>query len=326
MKESLLKRYSIVKDGVETVAVNVIESAVDLHALTVIGASGYQKCIKYLWLGWYVQDDTNPAVFVEYPDRVNTSYKAHFDPARLRCPAYQNFLQMSFSFLYLVLYTIAISTVNRSGDLDLAEWILYIMTLAFIFDNVAKVWKVGRNFLEFWTGFNAILYSMLVVSFALRVAALSHSQSEANETRRYLNEMSYNFLAFVGPMFWMRMMLYMDSFRFIGAMFVILKVMMKESILFFALLFVVTMGFFQAFSGMAQADNDVEATRSIIQGMANTIMADPEFEIFEDFSFPFGIILYYFYVFIVTIGNPGPLPFLPLPCPVSFVFHSSYSS
>lgn len=40
----LLKRYSIMVDGEATPPVNVIEKAVDLHALRVIGSSGYQVC------------------------------------------------------------------------------------------------------------------------------------------------------------------------------------------------------------------------------------------------------------------------------------------
>jgi hypothetical protein len=38
----LLKRYSIIVDGEATPPVNVIEKAVDLHSLRVIGSSGYQ--------------------------------------------------------------------------------------------------------------------------------------------------------------------------------------------------------------------------------------------------------------------------------------------
>lgn len=98
-------------------------------------------------------------------------------------------------------------------------------------------------------------------------------------------------------------MLYLDSFRFFGAMFVVLRVMMKESLIFFALLFVVLVGFFQAFVGMAQVDADVPITGNIIKGMANTIMQSPEFSTFEDFAFPFGIILYYLFNFIIMIGR-----------------------
>lgn len=128
------------------------------------------------------------------------------------------------------------------------------------------------------------------------------------------NTLSYNFLALAGPMFWMRMVLYLDTFRFFGAMFVVLRVMMKESLIFFALLFVVLIGFFQAFMGMTQADVDVPHTRTIVQGMANSIMQSPEFETFQDFAFPFGIILYYAFNFIVMIGWLNPFRMVSIIC------------
>lgn len=298
----MLKRYSVVKNGEETDPVNVIEHCIDLHALGIIGSRGYQKCIKYLWLGWICQNDMNPNYFVEYEDRANTSYWTHFNPIRMRSPIYQNVMQMGFSFLYLVLYSFVIGTVNRTGDIDAGEWLLYTMTLSLIFDEITKAWKVGRRLLEFWSAFNSTLYILLAVSFVLRVAALLHSSSVENETRRHLNEMSYNVLSFSGPMFWIRMMLYLDSIRFFGAIFAVLRVMMKESFIFFALLFVVTVGFFQAFSGMAQVDTGPNVYRSIAQGMANSIMQSPEFETFENFAYPFGIILYYLFNFVVMIG------------------------
>lgn len=40
MQDVLLKRYSIIVNGEETLPANVIERAVDLHALRVIGSSG----------------------------------------------------------------------------------------------------------------------------------------------------------------------------------------------------------------------------------------------------------------------------------------------
>ena len=208
-----------------------------------------------------------------------------------------------FSLIYLAIYTAVINTVNPTGDLDIAEGILYGMTLAFICDEGIKFWKVGWNYLEFWNAFNSTLYTILAVSFALRFVALAHSPSTHDEQRQLYNELSYNFLAFAGPMFWMRMMLYLDSFRFFGAMFVVLRVMMKESLIFFALLFVVLAGFFQAFIGMAQVDADVPIHRNILQGMINSIMQSPEFDTFQEFAFPFGIILYYVFNFIVMTGK-----------------------
>ena len=72
LQEVLLKRYSILRDGEETEPANVIERAVDLHALRVIGSSGYQKCVKYLWIGWIHQDDKDAANFIGYTDKANT--------------------------------------------------------------------------------------------------------------------------------------------------------------------------------------------------------------------------------------------------------------
>lgn len=303
LKNVLLKRYSIFCDGFETDPLNVVEWSVDLHALRIISSAGYQKCIKYLWCGWITQEEGNPTNFVEYPDKSNNEYWVHFHPDRIRTPLYQNICQIISSLVYLGLYTAVINTVNPTGDLDTAECIMYGMTFAFICDETMKVWKVGWNYLGFWNAFNSTLYALLFVSFVLRIVALAHSSSVYDEKRQLFNELSYNFLAFAGPMFWMRMMLYLDSFRFFGAMFVVLRVMMKESLIFFALLFVVLVGFFQGFVGMAQVDQDADIVRLIIQGMANSIMQSPEFEIFQDFAFPFGIILYYLFNFIIMIGK-----------------------
>ncbi|KMU75847.1 hypothetical protein CISG_05244 [Coccidioides immitis RMSCC 3703] len=278
MQAVLLKRYSIVTSGNEiTPPANVIERAVDLHALEIIGSSGYQKCIKYLWHGWVCQDERDASNFVEYNERTNTSYWAHFNPDRMRVPIYQNAVQIFFSLLYLVLYTVVINTINSTGDLDVVEGILYLMTFAFICDEVSKFWKVGRNYFGFWNAFNSTLYLLLAASFIIRLVALTRSPDSHNLERLRLNQLSYNFLAFSAPLFWGRLLLYLDTFRFFGAMLVVLKVMMKESLIFFALLGVVIIGFLQGFAGMDQADPENLMTPSmILQGMANTVMQNPE--------------------------------------------------
>ena len=65
-------------------------------------------------------------------------------------------------------------------------------------------------------------------------------------------------------MFWMRLLLYLDSVRFFGAMLVVLKVMMKESLIFFALLIVIVVGFLQAFIGLDSADNNADVSKLLI--------------------------------------------------------------
>ena len=171
LKNVLLKRYSIFTEGEETAPANVIERSVDLHALRVISSAGYQKCIQYLWRGWICQEEGNPTNFVEYKNKSSTDYWVHFHPDRIRTPLYQNICQILFSLIYLILYTAVINTVNPTGDLDTVECILYLMTLAFICDEAAKFWKVGRNYLEFWNAFNSTLYTLLAISFIMRVVA-----------------------------------------------------------------------------------------------------------------------------------------------------------
>lgn len=297
----LLKRYSILVDSQPTKPANAVERAVDLHALRVIGSSGYQKCINYLWRGWLVQDELDPACFVPWRLKINTDYWAHFDPNRMRAPQYQNIVQIFFSLLYLVLYTVAINSINRAGDLDVVEGILYVMTAGFVFDEISKFWKVGRHYIGFWNVFNSTLYALLSVSFILRMIALGHHFGEFQ--REKYNKLSYNFLAFSAPMFWLRLLLYLDTFRFFGAMLVVLKVMMKESLIFFALLIIVMVGFLQAFIGMDEVDNDAKVTSFIMQAMVNSVMQSPDFGGFEKFAPPFGIILYYIFTFVVMVSK-----------------------
>jgi hypothetical protein len=77
--------------------------------------------------------------------------------------------------------------------------------------------------------------------------------------------------------------------------------MMRESLIFFALLIVVIIGFLQAFIGMDMTDNKLDDTLFVIKAMLNAIMQSPEFEGFDNFAPPFGLILYYIFTFVVMV-------------------------
>lgn len=305
----LLRRYAFHSNGKATPPTNVIEKAVDLHEVRVIGSSGYQKCISYLWRGWLVQDEDDPSVFVDYKDKDNPNFFVHMDPDRMRAPMYQNAAQMLFSIIYLGLYTAAINSINASGNFDGAEIFLYIFTVGFVCDELVKFYKAGYHILGFWSAFNGLLYAFLTASFVLRVIGLAHG--DGTDDRVHYSQMSYNLLAFVAPMFWSRLLLYLDSFRFFGAMLVVLKVMMKESVIFFALLIIIIVGFLQAFIGLDLADDLVaDDIWFIVQSMLKAILQSPEFEGFERFGHPFGLILHYCFTFIVMVGPPFSLNML----------------
>jgi hypothetical protein len=249
-----------------------------------------------------IQSEEDPTVFVPYKNKVDTNYWTHFNPNRMRAPVYQNWLHISMSLLFLALYTGVINTINPKGDLDVVEGFLYAFTLGFICDEISKIWKVGRYYIGFWNAFNVTLYSLLTASFVMRMIALGHPPDDKLDGKRYkFNQLGYNLLAFSAPMFWVRLLLYLDTFRFFGAMLVVLKVMMKESLIFFALLIVVAIGFLQAFIGMDNIDETKTATTFILQAMANTVMQSPDFSGFENFAPPFGIVLYYVFTFVIMV-------------------------
>ncbi|KKA28258.1 hypothetical protein TD95_005429 [Thielaviopsis punctulata] len=300
MHAVLLRRYAVVVDGQPTPAVNVIEKAVDLHALRVICSSGYQRCIAYLWRGWLVQDENDPSQFVEYSQRADVRFVAHLDPDRIRAPRYQNATQLAVSVAYLALYTAAINSINAGGALDAAELALYVFTLGYVMDELTKLWKAGWHILGFWNALNGSLYSLLLVSLGFRIVGLAHP--EGTDGREHWATMSYNLLACSAPLFWTRLLLYLDGVRFFGAMLVVLKVMMKESLIFFALLAVVVIGFLQAFVGLDLAD-DLEADDVffIVKAMANAVMGSPEYDGFDRFAPPFGLVLYYLFTFVVMV-------------------------
>ncbi|KAK4067945.1 hypothetical protein Trihar35433_6505 [Trichoderma harzianum] len=296
----LLRRYSYIANGIPTPPVNVIEKAVDLHAVRVIGSSGYQKCISYLWRGWLVQDENDPSFFVDYNDKDNPNFLVHMDPDRMRTPRNQNIAQLLFSLVYLALFTIAINSVNASGVIDIAEGALYFFTLGYICDELLKVYKAGYQILGFWNAFNAILYAFLTASFIFRIVGLTFA--EHTDGRTHYSTLGYNILAFTAPLFWCRLLLYLDSFRFFGAMLVVLKVMMKESVIFFALLIVIIIGFLQAFIGLDLTDDNVaDDVWFIIESMMRAILGSPEFDGFDGFGPPWGAILYYCFTFIVMV-------------------------
>ncbi len=300
MHAVLLRRYSYLSSKGPTPPVNVIEKAVDLHSVRVIGSSGYQKCISYLWRGWLVQDENDASVFVDYANKDNPSYFVHLDPDRMRAPKHQNAAQLLFSLIYLGLYTLAINSVNPSGELDGAEVTLYIFTLGFVCDELVKFYKAGFNILGFWNAFNGILYSFLAISLIFRLIGLT--ASDDTDFREHYSTLSYKLLAFIAPLFWSRLLLYLDSFKFFGAMLVVLKVMMKESMIFFALLIVVIIGFMQAFIGLDLTDNNaIDDVPFIMESMLKAIMQSPEFDGFEDFGHPWGLILYYCFTFVVMV-------------------------
>lgn len=294
----LCHRYVICTNGVDSTPVSALEMAVDMHSTIVIGSSGYQRCIKWVWRGWIVQSSTDPHSYVLYKGISSQSIRTHFDPARVKSPIYQNMLEIILSLIYLIVFTIVINTHTSTLEgIDVFEVILYLFTISYIYDEIVKVYHVGWNYLGFWNVFNDIMYTILAVAFAFRVASVSSHDT----LRARYDEISYRILACASPLMWSRLLLFLDAYKFVGAMIVVLKVMMKESILFFFLLAVVIVGFLQGFIGLDSSDGKNEATRRILISLIKAVIGGSSFDDMGKLVPPYASILYYFYSFMLTV-------------------------
>ena len=308
-KYMLCKRYTIPytkEDGGGLIATNTnstpisaLELAVDMHATVVISSSGYERCMKWLWKGWIVQSDDDPKEYEFYTKVDNTYFWTHFHPDQLRTPEYQSHLQIGFSFLYLILYTLAVNSLSTAegeglvGYIGIIEWIFYIFTAGYLWDELTKVWDVGMAYIGFWNVYNDTLYLLVAIVFGLRIWGVN-----THSVNHFIS--AYRILACVAPFIWGRLLLHLDSVRFFGAMLVVLQQLMKESIIFFVLLVIISGGFLQAFIGLDESDGVIDFSKAIARIMAQTVIDAPTFEPFDSFAYPYGAILYYIFTFLIS--------------------------
>lgn len=294
----LCHRYTISVDGEESESISALELAVDMHSTIVIGSSGYQRCIKWMWRGWIVQCRKNPHSYILYKGVASSGIRTHFDPERVKTPAYQNLLEISFSFVYLILFTIILNTHQvYTAPVDFFEAIFYLFTLGSIIDELVKLYHVGWNYLGFWNVFNDVMYGIITVAVGFRLASLSH----LGPLKDRYDEISFRILSCASPLMWSRLLLYLDAQQFVGAMIVVIKTMMKESILFFVLLGVVILGFLQGFLGLDASDGKSEATKHILISLLKAVVGGSGFEDVENLVPPYASVLYYIYTFALSV-------------------------
>lgn len=294
----LCHRYRINTNNKDSGPISAIELAVDMHSTIVIGSSGYQRCMKWLWRGWIVQSPVDPHSYVLYKGVSSGRIGVHFDPERIKTPAYQNKIEIFFSLVYLALFTVILNTHQLfTTGIDFFEFAFYIFTLGSVVDEITKVFHVGWNYLGFWNVLNDLMYAIVIVAVTFRFLSLS---SHGALRDRY-DEMSFRILSCASPLMWSRLLLYMDAQQFVGAMIVVVKTMMKESILFFVLLGVVILGFLQGFLGLDASDGKSEATKHILLSLVNAVIGASGFDDIENLVPPYASILYYIYSFVLLV-------------------------
>ncbi|ODQ78298.1 hypothetical protein BABINDRAFT_39860 [Babjeviella inositovora NRRL Y-12698] len=300
----LCRRYTICLNDEDAAPQNALELAVDMHSTIVIGSSGYQRCIKWLWRGWIVQSAQDPHAYVMYQNGDKSSFWVHFDPGRIKTPLYQNMLEIWFSFLFLALYSVVVNSRYDLHGLDAGEVTFYVFVVGFIMDEFVKFFHVGKAYFGFWNAYNSLLYSIIVISMVFRgLSLLENQQKDHNHAGKALlyGEISYRVLSTASPFVFCRLILYLDAKPFVGAMIVVVKRMMTESLIFFALLFIIMLGFLQGFLGLDISDGKRESTALIMTVMVRTVLGGADFDALSHLASPYANILYHVYCFIVSV-------------------------
>lgn len=293
----LCHRYSITLNDEDSDPENALELAVDTHSM-IISTAGYQRCIKWLWIGWIVQSKNDPSEYVLYNDKADTNYFSHFNPDRIQTPLYQNVLEICVALLYLLIYTLVANIDADSDTLNLFETALYFFTLGFALDEFQKFYHLGLSYLSFSNAFNDLLYTILFISIGFRFGGI---YSKIPDHASMYNITSQRFMAIAAPLMWIRMFFFCDLYKFFGVIIIVISTMLKESLIFFFLLSVIIVGFLQAFIGLDQADGKSDLTYLIITNMLRTVLSGPDFQSIERFDYPYGSILYYLYNFLVSV-------------------------
>lgn len=294
----LCHRYLMHVNNADSRPVSALELAVDMHSTIVIGSSGYQRCIKWVWRGWIVQSSTDPHSYVLYEGVSSPKIRTHFDPNRIKTPAYQNKLEIIVSVVYLILFSIILNTnLVNTTKISIFEGLFYAFTLGAVLDEIIKFYHVGINYLGFWNVFNDTMYGIIIVAVSFRFASLNTT----GELRDRYDETSYRIMSCASPLMWSRLLLYLDAQQFVGAMIVVVKTMMKESLIFFFLLVVVILGFLQGFLGLDASDGKSEATRRILISLVNAVIGASEFNDMKNLVPPYASILYYIYSFLLSV-------------------------
>lgn len=299
--EMLLRRYVINENDEDSEPVSVLELAADTHSTTVIGSSGFQRCLKWLWRGWIIQSKEDATIFVKDNSVASGSFKDHFDPERIKTPMYQNILQIMFSFLFLILYTAVVNDKDsiKVANMDTKEIVFYLFTVGYVIDEAVKLYYIGTAYFSFWNAFNDTLYTIIGVSMIFRLISLCPIKTD--NPPEYWDMISYRILSCAAPFVWSRLLLFLESVQFVGLMLIIIKHMMAESLVFFVLLFLMMIGFLQGFVGLDSSDGNNDITKPILTNLVITVLGDGNFETFQDFAPPYAAILYYGYRFIVTV-------------------------
>ncbi|EMD40953.1 hypothetical protein CERSUDRAFT_111528 [Gelatoporia subvermispora B] len=285
-------------DGDISEKASALEMAIDSHCTIFLSSSEAQAVVDDLWRGNLIQKhvDDNEVDFVVYREQGYDGFWSHVDPFRLSVPRYQNIFRVIIWALFLVAYSQAVREPLDKldpdhGDLDIWEIVMYVLALAFIFEDINRIFKLlmftSWRSLGFWTIISFVTDSLLLAAFVLRVSGMSSSPPQDYTLRT----ISFQCLSFVAPLICLKLVPIFDSYKFVGIMQICVARMLQESGIFFALLALLGVGFLQGLYALDAADGNTDHPTALVHVLVQALLQAPDYSRFD--NSPAGQILYY---------------------------------
>ncbi|KAJ7068566.1 calcium activated cation channel [Mycena amicta] len=307
LNELMSTRFQHIQvDGDKSDMSSALEMAIDSHCTIFLSSTEAQDVVNSLWRGDIIQQNNinHDIEYVQYSDlRANDSFFQRLDPSRMSVPRYQNIVRIVVWLCFLFVYSQAVrQPLERSqGPRELDEWeiALYTMALAFLFEDLNRLWKllkfVTYRAFNFWAIVSLLTDGILATAFVLRVIGMTGPEDKAAPWR--LN--SFQILSFAAPLLWMKIITIFDGYQYVGMMQICVARMLQESGIFFALLSLLSIGFAQGLYALDVSDGKVDEPTTIANVLIQALLQSPNYDKFE--HSPMGLVLYYFWGVITCL-------------------------
>ncbi|KAJ7639099.1 hypothetical protein FB45DRAFT_904700 [Roridomyces roridus] len=287
-------------DGDKSDMASALEMAIDSHCTIFLSSSEAQNVVNSLWRGEIVQQNNknHDIDYVPYADIYadDDSVLRRIDASRMSVPRYQSIFRVVVWLIFLLVYSQAVKQpLERSQgppELDAWEIILYTMALAFLFEDLSRLYKllkfVTYKAYNFWMIIAIVTDGILTAAFVLRIAGMSRANEDQSAAFRLK---SFQILSFAAPLMWMKLITIFDGYKYVGTMQICVARMLQESGIFFALLSVLSVGFAQGLYALDASDGSAEPSGTIAKVLMEALLQSPNYDKFSGSTA--GLMLYY---------------------------------
>lgn len=294
--------------------------AVDARCLRLTAHPWVVELVEEVWNGriLFVRDDEHeqppeddsPRELIEIEEnpeptlRQLFTFKAIFDPARLRVPRWQYWVRVIHFALLLLFFSLVLHV--RSYTITWYEVVFYVIAGSYILDELDQISDSGIRFylLDVWTYLDLAIIVFFIAFFVLRVLSFKYPpppeppvpiDPEDPSTGVYppvVQGLEFTILGFSSVFVWPRFLASLDRIQIFGIFTIVCREMLLDSLFFIIPCVFMLMGF-------------TSALYSVVQTFARYDATIPYFKVMGDMAQVFVGLFWNSYDYAVEEGFPG---------------------